>query len=105
MPKTKKKKISLVNVGILVLVFCMAVLIGDFINRTFVNTVSPEPIEEVQTDILPLENGGEIKIIDTKTSYGKIVYITMEDLEYVTDSRRRTKKTMENIRALFSRME
>lgn len=97
----KLKKVN--NVSTIVLVFLLAILVGNvgfnfFSSKTQIERV--EKVYEVKRDTLPLKNGGEVAL--ELIGNEKSVYISYEDLEYI--SKRRIKKVVKSIDALFTRM-
>jgi hypothetical protein len=90
----------------LILVFILAVYIGNagrvqLLNESIKET--KEVIEDVKKDELPLENGSHILL--EKKNDRKVIYISYEDFKELSKSRRNMRKTVENIEALFLRME
>jgi hypothetical protein len=97
--KKKLKKLEwLNNVPIMILI----VLLGFGIGAISRNVLQPKEVVEVKSDVLPLENGGEvvIKIVDNQ----KRVYISYEDLEYISKKKSKMKKLVSNLGALYERL-
>lgn len=94
---------KIVKVVVLGLAFFGAVCVGDLINSKVNQPTVTLKEDTYQQDNLPLENGGEILI---HKQYGEVVVIfKQQDLEYVVNSRRRTKNTFEKIEQLIDRFE
>lgn len=56
-----------------------------------------------QIDEMPLKNGSSIVI--EKIDGVKMLYMTLEDFEFVTKKKSQSKKLLKNLIALFKRME
>jgi len=96
----KSEKVN--NAAIIILVFLLAMFAGNFSSNLFSNkTDRIEKVFEIKRDTLPLENGGEIAL--ELIGNEKSVYISYEDLKYISKKRIRT--VVKNIDALFLRMK
>ena len=107
-----KKKFSLPtlgNVAIIILIFLLAIGLGS-IGRGLVTNNSQagqvetvERVYEVKRDILPLENGGEVAL--ELVGKERSVFISFEDLKFISKNKLTFKKFIKNIDALFVRMK
>jgi len=93
----------------MVVLLAFGILIGDMAKRVYSPVVEPEPVsivEEVKeqaVDTFPLENQGEINI--AVVNGVKTISMTLEDFEYVVKKKRTYKKVLENLTALFKRLD
>lgn len=94
--KEKLKRIN--NVSTMILVFLLAISVGA-IGR---NIIQPKQVIEIKSEVMPLKNGGEvvINIIENE----KRVYISYEDLEYISKKKSKMKKLIKNLAALYERL-
>ena len=95
-----KKKLNMINnVPIMILVFLLAIGVGA-IGR---NVIQPKQVvEEVKRDSMPLENGGEVVIAIVENE--KRVYVSYEDLKYISKKKSKMKKLIKNLGALYERL-
>jgi len=101
----KKQLKKLNEVSSIILAFLLAIGIGALGREALVatNVIQPKQvIEEIKRDVLPLKNGGEVVI--RKAGDKKIVYISYEDLKYIS-KKVKIKKLIKSLDALFARME
>lgn len=86
-------------------IFIVSMYVGDMCRKAFLTTNQECPtcfVPQVQTDTMPLENGGEIVI--KMVGEDKSVHMSYEDFEYIS-KKRKTKKLVGKLDALFSRMD
>ena len=99
-----KSKLDIVNTIVTVsVVFILATYLGALGRNHFVKPdISIEQTVVVKADKLPLKNGGEVII--QKIGNDKVVYMSYEDLQYVS-KKVKIKKLVKDIAGLFARME
>lgn len=98
----KKNKLSIINVENII-IFSLVFLLAAGVSAITTNAlVKKNPVQQVKRDVLPLENGSEVVI---RLAEGKkIIYISYEDLKYISKKRSKMKKFVKNIDGLFARM-
>lgn len=96
--KMKKKLKKLNSLPIMVLVVLLGVGVGTLGSKL----IQPKQVVEVKSDIMPLENGG--KVIIELVNNEKRVYISYEDLEYISTKKSKMKKLVKNLGALYERL-
>jgi hypothetical protein len=88
---------------LILLVLVLSMGVGELIRSQAVKDASV-PIQQIKSDALPLENGGEI-IIKSDSIGNKVIIISLEDLTHISKSKSKVKKLVENVTGLFARME
>lgn len=102
----KKKLEKLNNVSSLILAFLLATGIGALGRNALeaINVIKPkQPVVEVKRDTMPLINGGEIFL--EKIGKEKTIFMSYEDFEFIGKKKSKIKKLIQNIDALYARME